>query len=151
MSGTGRGAHTPRGDEHEEIDVAPLERRFMVMAGADVVFDMLADPVRLPSFVPVLTLDDSTAIEGDVDADADLAARDGAPAADFIADRRTRTITWRLPNHDRGGTIAVTERTANIADVAITVELGDDDDGAAIGRLLDEVVANIRRLATALR
>jgi hypothetical protein len=123
----------------------------MVMAGADRVFKVLADPVQLPTFVPVLTLEDSTAIEGDVDADADLAARDGAPAAEFIADRRTRTITWRLPNHAHGGTIAVTERTANIADVAITVELGDDDDSEAIGKLLDDVVANIRRLATGLR
>ncbi len=123
----------------------------MVMAGADRVFEVLADPVQLPTFVPVLTLEDSTAIEGDVDADADLAARDGAPAAEFIADRRTRTITWRLPNHAHGGTIAVTERTANIADVAITVELGDDDDSEAIGKLLDDVVANIRRLATGLR
>ncbi len=123
----------------------------MVMAGADRVFEVLADPVQLPTFVPVLTLEDSTAIEGDVDADADLAARDGAPAAEFIADRRTRTITWRLPNHAHGGTIAVTERTANIADVAISVELGDDDDSDAIGKLLDDVVANIRRLATGLR
>ena len=123
----------------------------MVMAGADPVFDVLSDPVRLPSFVPVLTLEDSTAIEGELDADADLEARNGAPAADFIADRRTRTITWRLPNHPRGGTIAVTERTANISDVAITVDLADDDDSAAIGRLLDDVVANIRRLATGLR
>ena len=123
----------------------------MVMAGADPVFEVLADPVRLPTFVPVLTLEDSTAIEGDADADADLAARDGAPAAEFIADRRTRTITWRLPTHTHGGTIAVMERTANIADVALTVDIGDDADSEAIGKLLDQVVANIRRLATGLR
>ena len=123
----------------------------MVMAGADVVFETLSDPVRLPSYVPILTLEDSTAIEGDADPDDDLEARGGAPAADFVADRRTRTITWRLPDHDHGGTIAVTERTKNISDVAIAVEVGENGDSAAIGRLLDEVVANIRRLATGLR
>lgn len=123
----------------------------MVMAGAERMFEVLADPVQLPTFVPVLTLEDSTAIEGDADADADLEARQGAPAAEFVPDRRTRTISWRLPNHAHGGTIAVSERTASIADVAITVELDDDADRDATAKVLDDVVANIRRLATGLR
>ena len=131
--------------------MAELERTFMVMAGADRVFDLLSDPVRLPDYVPTLTLEESTAIEGDADADADLAARDGAPAASFIADRRTRTITWRLPERPSGGSIAIAERTRNIADVAIRVEVGAEDDRAAVERVLDDVVSNIRRLATGLR
>jgi len=53
------------------------------MSGADTAFDFLSDPVRLPEYVPALRLDDSTAVEGELDVDADLRERDGAPDAGF--------------------------------------------------------------------
>ncbi len=96
------------------------------MTGADAAFDVLSDPVRLPEYVPTLRLEDSIAIEGEADPDADLAERDGAPAASFVADRKTRTITWARPERDYAGSITISQRT--------TEHLGHRGDAAYRGR-----------------
>ena len=90
-----------------------LERTFIVLAGADTAFELLSDPLRLPDYVPSLRLQDSIAIEGEADPDdaAALTERDGAAEAGFVADRRTRTMTWGRPEHDYGGSITVAEST----------------------------------------
>jgi hypothetical protein len=120
------------------------------MTGADAAFDALSDPVRLPEYVPTLQLEDSIAIEGEVDPDDDalIAERDGAPEAGFVADRRTRTITWARPEHDYAGSITVGESTASTANIAIRLHVRDDADGDAVNRVVDQAVANIRRLVT---
>lgn len=118
------------------------------MAGADAAFDLLSDPVRLPDYVPTLRLEDSIAIEGEADADADLAERDGAPEAGFIADRKTRTMTWGRPEHDYAGSISVSESTASSADVTIRLHTRDDADTEAVTRAFDQAVAAIRRVVT---
>ena len=118
------------------------------MAAPDAAFELLADPVRLPEYVPTLTLEDSIAIEGEADPDdaAVLAERDGAPEAGFVADRRTRTITWGRPDHDYSGSIAVGESTASTAKVTVRLHTRPDADAEAVGRVFDQAVSAIRRL-----
>ena len=119
------------------------------MAGADAVFELLSDPLRLPDYVPTLQLEDSIAIEGEADPDdaAALAERDGAPEAGFVADRKTRTMTWGRPDRDYSGSIVVAESTSTSANVTVRIHTRVDVDDAAVGRVFDEALSSIRRLA----
>ena len=119
------------------------------MAGADAVFELLSDPLRLPDYVPTLQLEDSIAIEGEADPDdaAALAERDGAPEAGFLADRKTRTMTWGRPDRDYSGSIVVAESTSTSANVTVRIHTRVDVDDAAVGRVFDEALSKIRRLA----
>ncbi len=116
------------------------------MSGADVAFDLLSDPVRLPEYVPTMRLEDSTAVEGELDVDADLRARDGAPDAGFLADRTTRRIEWGRPGGDYGGSIDVTPGTTNTSKGTVRLRTRDDADVEEVTRVVDQAVANIRRL-----
>jgi hypothetical protein len=126
--------------------LADHERTFIVMAAADVAFDLLSDPLHLPDYVPTVRLEDSVAIEGEADADADLAERDGAPEAGFVADRTTRMITWGRPDHDYGGSITVRESTASTADITVRLHTRDAADAEAVARVFEQAVGSIRRL-----
>ncbi|HET7701810.1 MAG TPA: hypothetical protein VFK35_00305 [Candidatus Limnocylindrales bacterium] len=126
--------------------MAELERSFLVMTGADAAFEFLSDPIRLPEYVPTLRLEDSTAVEGELDVDADLTARDGAPAAGFVADRKTRRIDWGRPDDDYGGSLEVAVTSANIARVTLRLRTGAAADPATVATVVDQAVANIRRL-----
>lgn len=126
--------------------MAELERTFTVMAGADAAFEVLADPVRLPDYVPTLRLDDSTAVDGELDVDATLAERDGAPEAGFTADRRTRHMAWGEPSGPYGGSIDVAPGTTSTSTVTIRLRTRDDADAAEVERIVDQAAGNIRRL-----
>jgi hypothetical protein len=128
--------------------VADLERTFLVMATADAAFDLLADPARLPDYVPTLRLEDAIAIEGEADADETIDERAGAPEAGFLADRRTRTITWARPEHDYSGSISVAEGTTMTSNVTVRLHVRDDADADAVAAKVDEAVSSIRRLMT---
>lgn len=123
-----------------------LERTFTVMADADAAFDFLSDPVRLPDYVPTLRLADSTAVEGELDVDADLAERGGAPDAGFSADRKTRHMAWGRPGAGYGGSLDVAAGTTSTASVTIRLRTRDDADPAEVGRVMDHAAASIRRL-----
>src|SRR5437763_17022829 len=118
--------------------MADLERTFLVMADAEAAFDVLSDPVRLPEYVPPLELEDSIAIEGEADADADLRERDGAPEAGFVADRKTRTITWGRPEHDYRGSIEIAAGTTSTANITVRLHTRADSDAEAVGRVFDQ-------------
>ena len=126
-----------------------LERTFLVMAGADRAFGLLADPVRLPELVSTMRLEDSIAVEGEADLDADVDDRDGAPEAGFLADTATRHIEWGRPERDYGGSIDVAENTANTANVTLRLHTRDDADVAEVTRIVDATVAAIRRVLSA--
>ena len=121
------------------------------MAGADAAFELLADPPRLPDYVPTLRLEDSIAIEGEADPDAPeaITERDGAPEASFVADRRTRTIRWGRPDHDYHGSIEVAESTASTANVTVRIHTRADADEAAVTKAFDQSLASIRRMVMA--
>ena len=123
-----------------------LEKTFLVLTSADTAFDFLSDPVRLPEWVATVRLEVSIAVEGELDVDADLAARDGAPDAGFLADRATRHIEWGRPEHAYGGSIEVSEGTANTASVTVRLHTRDDADGTEVTRVFEQTVANIRRV-----
>jgi len=116
------------------------------MSGADVSFAFLSDPVRLPEYVPTMRLEDSTAVEGELDVDADLRERDGAPDAGFLADRRTRHMEWGRAGGDYGGSIDVAPGTTNTSSVTIRLRTRDEADVDQVTRAFDQAVANIRRL-----
>ena len=119
------------------------------MAGADRAFVLLADPVRLPELVSTMRLEDSIAVEGEADLDADVDDRDGAPEAGFLADMATRHIEWGRPERDYGGSIDVAENTASTANVTLRLHTRDDADVAEVTRIVDATVATIRRVLSA--
>ena len=136
-------------DEAERSPTLPdLERTFIVLAGADTAFELLSDPLRLPDYVPSLRLEDSIAIEGEADPDdaAALTERDGAAEAGFVADRRTRTMTWGRPEHDYGGSISVAEGTTSTANVTVRLHTRADADADAVVKAFDQAIASIRRV-----
>jgi hypothetical protein len=102
--------------------------------------------MRLPEYVPSLRLEDSIAVEGELDVDADLAERGGAPDAGFVADRATRRIQWGRPERDYGGSIEIAEGTTNTAGVTVRLHTRADADVGEVTRVFDEAVTNIRRL-----
>ena len=126
--------------------LAEIERTFTVFAGADAAFDFLADPVHLPEYVSTMRLEDSTAVEGELDVDADLAERAGAPEAGFVADRATRRIIWGRPGADYGGSITVEAGSSSSSSVTIRLRTRDDADADAVARIVDQAVSSLRRL-----
>ena len=93
-----------------------------------------------------MRLEDSTAVDGELDVDADVAERDGAPTAGFVADRATRRITWGRPERNYAGSIEVTPGTTNTAGVTLRLQTRDDVDPEAVARVFDAAVASIRRV-----
>ncbi len=139
-----RAAAVPR----RRITLAELERTFIVLAGADVAFAVLADPTRVPEYVSTVRLENTTAVDGDLDVDADVATRDGAPDAGFKADRGTRTISWGRPGSDYGGSMVVTPGGTTSCNVTIRLRVRDDADTEAVTRVLEQSVSSIRRVAS---
>ena len=125
--------------------LADLEKTFLVLTAAETAFDFLSDPIRLPEYVATVRLEESIAVEGELDVDADLASRGGAPGAGFVADRATRHIGWARPEHGYGGSIDVGEGTANTASVTVRLHTREDADDAEVTRVFDQAIANIRR------
>lgn len=128
--------------------LADFERTFIVLAGADAAFDLLADPTRVPDYVSTVRLEDSTAVDGDLDVDADVETRDGAPDAGFVADRGTRTISWGRPEGDYGGSMVITPGTTISSSVTIRLRTRDAADPESVTRVLEESVSSIRRMVS---
>lgn len=93
-----------------------------------------------------MQLVDSIAVEGELDVDADLRERDGAPDAGFVADRKTRHIEWGRPDRDYRGSIDVAAGTTNTAAISLRLHTRADADLAEVAQTFDQAVANIRRL-----
>lgn len=127
------------------IVLSALEKTFFVMTSPDTAFEILSDPVRLPDYVPMLRLIDSVAVEGELELDANLAEREGAPEAGFTADRATRRIEWGSPGADYGGSIEI-GGTGSTATVTLRLHTRGDADAAEVARLFEQAVGNIRRL-----
>ena len=102
--------------------------------------------MNLPQYVPTMQLVDSIAVEGELDVDADLRERDGAPGAGFVADQRTRHIEWGRPDRDYGGSIDVAEGTTNTSAITMRLHTREDADPTEVTRVFDQAVANVRRL-----
>ncbi len=133
-------------DQAEDQALADLERTFTVLTGADAAFDILSDPTRLPDYVSTVRLEDSTAVEGELDVDDEIADRDGAPDAGFVADRGTHTITWGRPGSDYGGSIVIAPSTTSSSRVTVSLHTRDDADVDAVTRVFDQSVASMRRI-----
>lgn len=134
----------PGSGKQGERTLTDLEKTFTVLTGAERAFEFLADPSRLPDYVSTIRLEDSTAVEGELDIDADIAGRDGAAEAGFTTDRSTRRIEWGRPDSDYGGSIVVTVGTTNSAGVTVRLHTRDDADVAEVTRIFEQTVSNIR-------
>lgn len=113
--------------------------------GADRAFDYLSDPLRMPEYVSTMRLEESTAVEGELDVDADLKDRDGAPAVGYVADRAARRIDWGRPDSAYGGSIEITPGTTNTSGVVLRLHTRDDADIDEVTRIFEQSVASIRR------
>jgi len=144
---TGRTRRAASGEPSQEwrIALAVLERTFIVTTGADTAFDFLSDPVRLPEYVSTLRLEGSTAVDGELDVDVDLADRDGVPDAGFSSDRNARHIVWGRPGSDYGGSILVAVGTTNTSRVTIELRTRDEADAETVRRVFEQAVTDIRR------
>lgn len=116
------------------------------MAGADRAYEFMSDPMYLADFVPIVELEDSVAVDGEMDVDAELAERGGAAHAGYVADAKTRRIEWGRPEADYGGSIAVLEMTPNTSRVTLTLHTRPDADAAEVTRVFEATIANIRRV-----
>jgi carbon monoxide dehydrogenase subunit G len=125
--------------------MSDFERSTTVGVSADAAFAFLSDPQRLPDYVPMVTLVDSTAVDGDLDVEADLQDRDGAAGAQFFADKAARRIEWGRSGSDYEGSAVVAEGTASTSQVTIRLHTRDDADTAEIERVLDQTLRNLRR------
>jgi hypothetical protein len=128
------------------MDMVDFERSTTVGVDADRAFAFLADPLRVPDYVPMVTLVDSTAVDGELDAEADLHERGGASGARFFADRDSRRVEWGRSGTEYVGSIEVAEGTRSTSQVTIRLHTRADADAAEINRVLDEVLRNLRRL-----
>jgi hypothetical protein len=92
-----------------------------------------------------MRLEDSIAVEGELDVDADLPERDGAPDAGFVADRLTRRIDWGRPGADYGGSIVIAAGTTSTSSITIHLRTRDDAGDDEVARALDQAIASIKR------
>lgn len=126
--------------------LAELEKTFFVLTSADRAFDFLSDPPHLPDYVPALRLDESAAVDGESDLDADLVGRAGAPEAGFTADRATRRISWGAPSPGYGGSIEIAAGTASTATITLRLHPRADADADEVTRVFEASIQAIRRL-----
>ncbi len=129
--------------------MADFEQRTTVPVAADAALDILGDPVRLAGAIPPVEWLDVDVVEGDTDLDADIAGRDGAPEARFFVDRQARRIEWGEPGGDYGGSIEVREMMARLSEIKLRLRTRDDADPAAVQRVVDETIQNLRRTLSA--
>jgi hypothetical protein len=139
--------------------MADFERITTVGVGADAAFALFADPLRIPEYVGPMTHVESTAIDGDPDAEPEEEAGGGRGAglrrsapppdavqASFLADASRRRVEWGLPGASYGGSIEVTPGTPSTSQVTIRLHVRDDAPAAEIDRMLDQTVRTIGRL-----
>ncbi|MDP2350875.1 MAG: hypothetical protein Q8M74_06930 [Chloroflexota bacterium] len=130
--------------------MADFERSTTVGVGADRAFEFFADPQRLPEYVTTMKLEETTAVDGDLEIEpepeADTKGRHQVSEARFLADRGTRRVEWGLPGSDYAGSITVAVGTPSTSGVTIRLHLRDDADAAEVDKVLDQTIRNIQRL-----
>ncbi len=128
--------------------MADFERSTTVGVGADSAFAFFADPQHLPEYVTTMRLEETTVVDGDLEAgaEAETHARNHAGEARFFADRTARRVEWGLPGGDYAGSITVAAGTASTSAVTIRLHIGDDAATAEVDKALDQAVRNIGRL-----
>ena len=128
--------------------MADFERSTTVGVGADTAFELFADPQRLPEYVTTMKLEETTAVDGDLQAEPEAGrlGRREVSEAQFLADRGARRVEWGLPGSDYSGWIAVAADTPSTSRITINLHLRDDAGTDAVERVLDQTIRNIQRL-----
>lgn len=124
-----------------------LERTTTVGMGADAAFAVLADPARVPEYVPVVTHVESVVEEGD----SPVAVADGGGEARFFVDAAARRIEWGMPGADYSGSMTIATGTTSTSQLTVRLHLRDDADKAKVEEILDQAMRGMRRLLTLSR
>ena len=126
-----------------------IERRVTVALDADAAFDRLAEPAQLPLWLVGIRFDDAIAVDGDPNQQDEGEAAPTAPAARFLADRRTRRIEWAAPSGEYSGTLEIQRMLPGMSAVTIRLTTRDDVDPSAADRALDAALKHLQRRLTA--
>lgn len=121
-----------------------LERTTTVGMGADAAFALLADPARIPEYVPVVTHVESVVEEGD----APTAITDGGGEARFFVDAAARRIEWGSSGTAYSGSMTIATGTTSTSQLTVRLHLRDDADQAKVEEVLDQAMRGLRRLLT---
>jgi carbon monoxide dehydrogenase subunit G len=119
-----------------------LERTTTVGMGADAAFAVLADPARVPEYVPVVTLVESVVEDGD--APAAIAA--GGGETRFFVDAGARRIEWGEEGASYSGSMTVAPGTASTSQLTVRLHVRDDADRAKVEEVMDQALRGLRRM-----
>lgn len=117
-----------------------LERSTTVGMGADAAFAVLADPLRIPEYVPLVTHVDSTAEDGTEPAPA------SARETRFFADATARVVEWGEAGAAYSGSMTIEPGTASTSQLTIRLHVRDDADRARTDAFMDQAARNLRRI-----
>ena len=126
--------------------MADFERTITVGVGADAAFAFLSDPRRVPEYVTAVRFEEAIAVDGDPDAELDLAEVRPVGEARFLADAGARRVEWGMGDRDYGGSATVSVGTPSTSQVTLRLHVRDDADSTEIERMLDQTVRNLQRL-----
>ncbi len=131
--------------------MADFERSATVGVGADAAFALFADPERLPEYVSTIRLEETTAVDGDPEAETEVKGRLDARETRFIADRAARRVEWGTPGGDYHGSVTVSEGTPSTCGVTLRLHLRDGAGPAEVNLMLDQTMRNIQRVLAVRR
>lgn len=117
-----------------------LERSTTVGMGADAAFAILADPLRIPDYVPLVTHVESTAEDGTEP--VPVTARETR----FFADAAARVVEWGEAGSTYGGSMTIEPGTASTSQLTIRLHVRDDADRARVEEFMDQAARNLRRI-----
>jgi hypothetical protein len=124
-----------------------FERTTTVGLGADAAFARIADPLRIPEYVPVVSHVGSDAEDGVPDEAAAAAARPvGLGEAHFLADAGTRRVEWGRPGSPYAGSMTIEAGTASTSRLTVRLTTRDDVDPAKVEEVLDQALRGLRRI-----
>lgn len=117
-----------------------LERSTTVGMGADAAFAVLADPLRIPEYVPLVAHVESTAEDGTEPAPA------SARETRFFADAAARVVEWGDRGAAYSGSMTIEPGTASTSQLTVRLHVRDDADRARIEEYMDQAARKLRLL-----
>jgi hypothetical protein len=125
--------------------VPDLERRITVALNADTAFDNVAEPARLPDWVPWVTLEQAIAVDGNPELQDQGEALPTAPPAGFQVDRHARRVNWSSPSGEYAATLEIQPMMAGMSSLTIRVQAPETAASGELAQALDALVRTLQR------